>query len=152
MQGQCFYVPGSHTIIDTARPDGLSACFGETLEQVQARYPGATLCDFDDACRQIDTADNERYRPGELHETTEERFIEMLEVLPPMQWRRGKTGESFKMSELTKGDITACYVRLGNRYFEGYCRVSDSGDRLLDWAAMEYGKRHPKEYAEKYCQ
>ena len=58
---------------------------------------------------------------------TEERYIEMLEVLPPFNWVRGTIQNggisSFKMSERTAYDITAIFVRVpvgcdGAEYFE----------------------------------
>jgi hypothetical protein len=42
-----FYVPGEIRIIDTVTPDGLGTYSGETLEEVQKRYPGAILWDMD---------------------------------------------------------------------------------------------------------
>ena len=100
----------------------------------------------------IDSLRIDRYKVGTMQEVTAERFDEMLCVLPPMQWHRAKTSESFKMSEITAGDITACFVRIGGRFFEGYGRVTTPADRLLDWAAMEYGRLYPEEYSTKYCQ
>lgn len=49
-------------------------------------------------------------------EITEERFHEMLNILPPMGWKTDRDGESFKMCEYTAGRITAIYVRIGERY------------------------------------
>ena len=51
-------------------------------------------------------------------EITEERWHEMLGVLPPMAWTSDSTGESFKISERTAGSITAIFVRIRDRYFE----------------------------------
>lgn len=42
-----FYVPGSKGIIDTVTEEGKGKYSGETLEQVQKRYPGAILWDMD---------------------------------------------------------------------------------------------------------
>lgn len=95
-------------------------------------------------------SENLRHSLGEMAETTESDFREMLGVLPPMQWRRSALAESFKMSELTCGDITMCFVRIGSRYFSGYGRTSTSTDTLIDWAAMAYGKLYPQEYARFY--
>ena len=51
-------------------------------------------------------------------EITEERWYEMLGVLPPVAWRHDASGESFKISERTAGSITAIFVRVGSRFFE----------------------------------
>ena len=51
-------------------------------------------------------------------EITEDRWHDMLGVLPPFAWKHDATGESFKLSERTAGSITAIFVRIGDRYFE----------------------------------
>ena len=114
---KCFYVKGSHTIIDTATDDGLSTCYGETLEQVQARYPGAELRDFNDALMaEITEAERSAFcHPPQ--EITEERFWYFLEVLPPVAWVRAGETESFKVSEFTCGQITQICCRIGNKYY-----------------------------------
>ena len=55
-------------------------------------------------------------------EISEDRWNEMLGVLPPVAWTTDQTGESFKLGERTAGSITAIFVRIGERYFE----LSDS--------------------------
>ena len=55
-------------------------------------------------------------------EISEDRWNEMLGVLPPVAWTTDQTGESFKLSERTAGSITAIFVRIGERNFE----LSDS--------------------------
>lgn len=57
--------------------------------------------------------------PVEINAAT---FHEMLGVLPPVGWRRDAEAESFKISELTAGTVTAIYARIGDRYFH----LSDS--------------------------
>ena len=58
-------------------------------------------------------------------EITEERWNEMLGILPPVGWKHGEPdSESFKISELTAGRITAIFVRIGKRYFEMSDRIS----------------------------
>jgi hypothetical protein len=51
-----------------------------------------------------------------VEEITEDRFHEMLNILPPMGWRTDSDGESFKMCEYTAGRVTAIFVRIGQRY------------------------------------
>ena len=67
----------------------------------------------DEACTRYET--QFKREPVEI---TEERWHEMLGVLPPVAWRSDSTGESFKISELTAGTITAIFVRIDDRYFE----------------------------------
>jgi len=127
----CFYVPGDTRIVDMARNTGRSLYQHETLEEIRTRYPGAELMPFEDACEQIDKARHASYKVGQAQEITEERFIEMLEVLPPKQWKRAGHTESFKMAELLDGDITGCYARIGNRYFQVNGSISATHDWII---------------------
>lgn len=66
-----------------------------------------------------------RYEDGfrkEPVEVTLERYMEMLEVLPPVGFNNTGAEESFKLVERTAGNITAILTRIGDRYFE----MSDS--------------------------
>lgn len=50
-------------------------------------------------------------------EITAATFFEMLEVLPPGDWRGTGDTESFKLIERTAASITGIYARIGDRYF-----------------------------------
>lgn len=64
-------------------------------------------------------------------EITETRFIEMLEVLPPLDlFNNGRTA-SFKMSEMYSGNITSIFVRVAKRYFEFKDRASLTHAEIL---------------------
>ena len=81
-----FAVPGE-TLIDTIHPGtGLSWCFGETLDQIRRRYPGAVEVDIAEFC-----ADKGRRQDTKITwaECTEEKYMEMLEVLPPAAMGNG---------------------------------------------------------------
>ncbi|MEQ1673005.1 MAG: hypothetical protein ABL893_19305, partial [Hyphomicrobium sp.] len=56
----------------------------------------------------------------EPKEITEAKFMEMLCILPPSDWRNDGTAESFKMCERQAGFVTAIYVHLEKRFFEFY--------------------------------
>jgi len=114
----CFYVPGATSIIDTARPDGRSVCYGHALAEVQARYPGAQLMSLDDAATLANAELDRTFHRGVPTEITEDRWMYALEVLPPCRWTRDAEGERFYVSELLYGDVASWYVRLGDRYFE----------------------------------
>ena len=112
-----FYVPGQPWVIDFAfmREDGtlVTQLQRHTLEQVQERNPGAIITTYQEAAAQIEAGcKTEPRRIGE------EDFDYALNVLPPMQWVRGESCESFKMSERTHGKVTAIYVRLGASYWK----------------------------------
>jgi Protein of unknown function (DUF1419) len=108
-----FHVPGKPGIIDTCI-NGIGMYSGETLEQIQARYPGAVIGELG----QVAEESEEHFKSAPV-EITEERYWEMLEILPPVSWVHGAAStESFKMSERMYGDITAIFCKIGNRYFE----------------------------------
>lgn len=81
---ECFAVPESDIMIDVLHPvTGLTVCFGKTLEQVRAErpeYANAERMTVDEFCRQKAAR---QHTPITWAPTTEDRFLEMLEVLPP---------------------------------------------------------------------
>ncbi len=112
------FVQGQMTCIDTVTADGRGAYSLETLEQVQKRYPGAEIADLDTW-----TAAKEKALCTEPQEITEERFMEMLEVLPPQRWKRCKTTDgvfcqSFELCEHLSGRVTSIYCQVGPKFFE----------------------------------
>jgi len=115
---KCFYVPGSRYIIDTIKRDSdRSSICNESLEQVQERYPGAEVWEFEAACKIIHqlTYTDCISPPVEI---TEARWDEMLNVLPPMKWRNDHSTESFMICEALTLDLRSIFCRLGDRYFE----------------------------------
>jgi len=110
-----FYVPGQPWAIDFAvERDGVtvSQISGETLEQVQARHPGAIVADYAEVCAQI-----EAQSKTEPRQIDAEDFDYALNVLPPVGWVRESGCESFKMSEHTNGNVTAIYARVGETFW-----------------------------------
>lgn len=64
-------------------------------------------------------------------EITEEQFIDMLEVLPPMEWHKDTDGvEKFMMIERLIGNITAQYGRLGDKYICKNVVISDKSTHI----------------------
>lgn len=57
---------------------------------------------------------------------TAEKFMEMLEVLPPIFYGHHGGFESFLMSEFTSGSFTEQYAKLGDAYWS---KMVDAGDR-----------------------
>lgn len=114
-----FCVPGRLGIVDMAvERDGVlvGQISNEPIAQLALRYPGIMLGTLSSAIQQQEEA---MKSPPE--EISEEKFISMLECLPPVGWvSKGRT-ESFKISEFTCGQITAIYARIDDRYF----RLSD---------------------------
>jgi hypothetical protein len=128
---QCYYVPGSTSTIDAIGADGLTIYCKETFEQVLDRYPGAELWNFDKAVEEIQRLSYERYISAPV-EIDQDRFHEMLEVLPPMKWKGGDGQESFMISEALTMDIRSIFCRIGDRYFEMTDRQSLSHSEICD--------------------
>lgn len=58
------------------------------------------------------------FRPWE--EITEERWMDQLTVLPPLDWKSSPAGETFKCCEMYSGKVTHIFAHIRGRYFE--CR------------------------------
>ena len=98
-------------VIDVLRvEDGkvLTAYGRKTLDEAMRQHPGAEVMPIEaahEAC-----CDQYRTDPAQCGA---ERFLEMLEVLPPLRWQRRGASESFMVGEMIYGDIAAIFVRLG---------------------------------------
>jgi len=115
---ECFAVPGK-TMIDVIHPvTGLSKCFGQTLEQVQARYPGAVRMTLQAWCEQKAQSQD---TPITWTEATEEAYEYGFECLPPAAF--GKSG-AFLVGEpcdhhaLTGQPRFTCYKKEGGKHYE----------------------------------
>lgn len=117
----CVYDPGRHCMIDVINPDT-----GRTLYGNKEPFSVGEIWGFLEA---IEHNENCLIRPPE--EITEEKYVEMLEVLPPLDWVQRQVESSFKLSEFTSGQITAIYCRLGDRYFELSDRCSLSHSEIV---------------------
>jgi hypothetical protein len=121
---KAFHVPGQPWVIDFAfvRADGVtvSELQGFTLEEVQARHPGAIITFYREAIAEIEASCK-----TEPRQIGAEDFEYALNVLPRCQWARGDESDSFKMSERTNRRITAIYARVGATYwrFEDVCTM-----------------------------
>jgi hypothetical protein len=79
-QEQCYASRIRGTIIDTIRSDGLTTCYGKTYTQVLKEYPDAYRTSVIDFCA---WKGQQQRSPITWSETTEEIFMDMLNVLPP---------------------------------------------------------------------
>lgn len=78
---QAFAVPGDSNIIDVVNPvTGKSWVFGETLEEIRLRYPGAEIVNLEEFWK---AKAEQQDAPVEWIEETGDQHWEMLEVLPP---------------------------------------------------------------------
>lgn len=112
-----FAVPGAPGIVDAINPTtGLSACYGENLEQVQVRYPGAVQMSWSDwqtaAIRLQQT-------PIIWEPSTQDAYNGMLGCLPPIDWRGGAflVGEPCDHDHATGRPRYQAYWQIGTDYF-----------------------------------
>jgi hypothetical protein len=76
-----FAVPGQDSIIDMRHPTtGLSMVYSQTLEEIQVRYPGAEVVNFE---AWIAAKAERQHTPVVWRECPEARYDKMLNVLPP---------------------------------------------------------------------
>ncbi|MEN4559679.1 hypothetical protein ABEG45_23270 [Pantoea agglomerans] len=87
----------------------------ETLDELQMQYDDMALMTESEAdalfCTRL-------FRPWE--EITEERWMDQLTVLPPLDWKSSPAGETFKCCEMYSGKVTHIFAHIRGRYFE--CR------------------------------
>lgn len=114
--GDVFAVPGENHIIDVVLSDGLSAINGYSLEQLRERdrNPAIVRISFDDWRAQA--VARQQAAPLEWEPTTRERYIDMLEVLPPIAF----DGRSFCVGEPSDH----CFATGKPRYM-GYRQVGE---------------------------
>lgn len=91
----------------------VTRCSGRTLPELQRDYPDMAMMTRVEFTRQANAAAR-----TEVREISEERFIDQLEVLPPMCWVRGDATQSFKSCEMYAEDVTTIFVQIKGRFFE----------------------------------
>ena len=130
-----FWQPGRPNAIDAINPaTGKGLYSGENLEDIRKRYPGAIITTLDailDAERTAFVSEPVRI--------DRERWDEMLNVLPPVQWKNERAAETFKMSEMTSGMITTIFCRIGENYFELSDNVNTPHDKIASACARLIG-------------
>lgn len=114
----CFYEKGKPHVFDSAtlREDGsyLSHCGDKSEDEIRAAIPNIVFMTWDDAMIEIEKLNTESY--SEVKEITAERYEEMLDVLPPMDW----ANDSFLICEATTGGWHACFLKYNGKYYEGH--------------------------------
>lgn len=108
------YSAATNSVIDAVLDDGrLVYARGKTVEDLRAQYPDIEVLPSHEAFARADAAHIEA--PKRISRA---QFHEMLEVLPPLDWMRRGSSESFKISEMKSGSITSIFYRVGNTYWE----------------------------------
>ena len=117
---KCFAVPGADSIIDLVHPvTGRSQIYGKDLTQIQAEHPGAVVMDFEAHCKEHAARQD---AGGEWRETTEAKFHDMLNVLPPAAAVPGYShfmvGEPYDHHAVTGQPRFSAFRQSGGNYFE----------------------------------
>ena len=84
----------------------------ETKKEYQAKHPKLELISFGKALELAQQADRKKYKAGIVKEINEDRFHEMLNVLPPSAWVCHSTNESFRICEDLTGELSNFYIRV----------------------------------------
>lgn len=95
----------------------------------------------EEAFKAADATALARYRK-DISEITEARFMDALNVLPPVGWTTQAGVESFRISERIWGNLTDIYVRLGDRYLTLSDDIRLSPAVIADRVAA-YVRAHP---------
>ena len=105
----------SHIVNYPDRKEYWESC---KAEYEKARYEVMTFGEFLERQKAAMTG-------GPVSETTEERFQEMLDVLPPLYWCTIDGVQMFCMREMYTGTYTNQYARIGNKYYTAMVDVTD---------------------------
>ena len=104
----------THLIKIIATGEVVSRWGGETEEELNKENPNLIKMDFIKAYKLMDE-ENERRHIKAWVEINEEKYFELLEVLPPQKWDR-KIG-FFQMSEYMTDNITLHVAQIKDRFF-----------------------------------
>ena len=120
---KCFAVSGSESIIDLVHPvTGRSQCYGKTLADIRAERPEYALAEVVDFAAHCAAHSARQDVPGEWQKVTEEKFHDMLEVLPPAAGVPGcgafMVGEACDHHAGTGRPRFSAFKRVGEVFFE----------------------------------
>lgn len=101
-------------------------CSGQTLRELNGRYPGIELGEFD-----LVLAEKERQTQTSPEEISQRRYIQALEAMPPMQMRSAGGWDTFRMSERHFGRVTAVYATNHRQYFTFLARDTLTHEEIV---------------------
>lgn len=102
-----------------------------TVEEYKALHPTLEMLSSDDYYEQI-TKPYLQSLQGDWQEITEERYWDMLEVLPPMKWTRRPTYELFFICEAYTHDLHTCCVQQDKKYYSALRSKYEAPDKLIE--------------------
>jgi hypothetical protein len=112
-----------HGVPYTILEDGKNICTGEPWDYENGEYEILDRASFDkrleDFCSEV---------CGKWEEIDEKRYMEMLEILPPVKW----TGGGFFISEAYTLDIHPFHQQYYNgRFYQAMFRINTPRDQIL---------------------
>ena len=128
--------------------EGVCMFSGKTVEEIQQDSGEALeVMPFMQALELANAASRARYCRGP-ERISQERYEDMLNVLPPENWQRGVGYSCFRLSERLDGAIASFFVRIGDSYYQ-INEDEDANPGDLFRACMEYDA--PCESAASVC-
>jgi hypothetical protein len=124
------YVPGSYGIIDTFY-DGRTSVNKKTFEEVKKEYPNIKLLSWSEFLKEQKKNEDENIITGP-QEITEEKFNDMLEILPPKNLIVQGSFIAFMMCEYFTSNITNYYIKTGGKYYTATKRDTTSYRDLIE--------------------
>lgn len=130
-----FYEEGKSYVIDKVDPfTGRSSLRGKTIDELKVDYPNVRIITYEQVQEKINEVLKEMYPLLEPKEITEKEFYEMFECLPPLHYIHGFKGMTFKLEEMTYGDITSGFVHLrsNDKYYQMNVRYKTTHDEMVN--------------------
>ena len=125
------YEPGNPVLI-TAMLDGKCIYTGKTKEDYLNENPGYIISEDWDYINGMLTEDENKDFIHPWTEIKEEKWTEMLEVLPPADWQGDNLFESFRLEEAMFQNIYAYFLRYGKQYYTANRRVGITHQELVE--------------------
>ncbi len=125
------YEPGSPVLI-TAMRGGKCIYSGKTRDDFLKENPNYIISDDWDYIFGMLTEDENKEYIHPWEEIKEEKWTEMLEVLPPADWQGDNLFESFRLEEAMFHNIYAYYLRYGKQYYTANRREGITHQQLVD--------------------
>lgn len=126
---QVLYSPGSDRV-RTELKDGRCRYTGKSAAEIMAEDESLQVMSWEEVEPLLDEAWQKKYC-SEPEQITEERFDEMLNILPPCRWVRGYGVESFYLSERLAGNIVSIFCRIGKTYWSFNAPASVGHDEIV---------------------
>lgn len=121
----------------------------DLLQHTYVHYRDQTFADYnkenggDLVALTWDDFEREYYRPhlnsmqDDFKETTEERFNDGLECLPPKRWTRETNQEFFFVGECYTADLYTCFVRKGDKYYSALRSIYTKSEDLFNLKSLK---------------